>query len=260
MVTQRKPVIAGNWKMNKTHHEAGEFVRALPAAVKQELQVESIICAPFTALTTLQAELKGSQIHLGAQNLYYEESGAYTGEISASMLTACGCAYAIIGHSERREYFAENDVTVNLKTKFALSHGLNPIVCVGETLNERESGQFEKKILTQVELALSGIQMIPSYTERVIIAYEPIWAIGTGKTCDEAEANRILGLIRHKLAGLYSQDVANQLRLLYGGSVKPETMAAQISLEHIDGALVGGASLKPDSFGQLITLCKEHGT
>lgn len=255
-MSQRKPIIAGNWKMHKTHFEAQQFAEALPADVKNESAVEMVLCAPFTALTTLQAALKGTQVHIGAQNIYHEESGAYTGEIAPAMLTACGVSHVIIGHSERREYFGENDVTVNLKVKMALQSGLNPILCVGESLSERESGTFEAKILSQVELGLSGIQLVGSYTDRVIIAYEPIWAIGTGKTCDEQEADRILGLIRHKLAQLHSEDVARKVRLLYGGSVKPETMGAQIAMPHLDGGLVGGASLKPDSFAALVRACR----
>lgn len=255
-MSHRKPVLAGNWKMNKTHLEAQEFVAGLSTAVKQESLVEMVLCAPFTALTTLQSELQNTQIGLGAQNMYTEDSGAFTGEVSAPMLIACGCKYVILGHSERREIFGENDVLINQKTRAALLKGLNPIVCVGETLNERESGGFEQKILNQVELALSGVQMIPSYTERVILAYEPIWAIGTGKTCDEQEANRILGLMRHKLAQIYSEDTAARIRLLYGGSVKPETIQAQMKMEHMDGALVGGASLLPEAFGKLVVGCK----
>lgn len=252
----RRPIIAGNWKMNKNHFDAIEFAKSLSPEVKNEPMVEMVVCAPFTSLTSLQSELKDTNIGLGAQNVYYEASGAYTGEISASMLTSCGCEYVIIGHSERRQYFGENDVTVNQKTKFALDSGLNPIICCGETLNEREAGNFEQKLLNQIELALSGVQLISSTIKRVIIAYEPIWAIGTGKTCDEKEANRILGLIRNKIAELYNGDVASQIRLLYGGSVKPTTIEAQIAQEHIDGALVGGASLKPDDFSALVRGCK----
>jgi triosephosphate isomerase len=255
----RKPMMAGNWKMQKTHHEALAFVEALPAHTRQEDSVDMVICAPFTALTSLQVALKGSRLQLGAQNMYFEEAGAYTGEIAPSMLLAAGCSHVIIGHSERREYFQENDVIVNRKVALALKSGLNPILCCGESLSEREAGGFEAKILSQVELGLQGVQMIPSYTDRVVIAYEPIWAIGTGKTCDEIEANRILGLIRDHLARLYSQDVANKVRLLYGGSVKPSTIEAQIQMPHIDGALVGGASLEPGSYADLVRLTQQFG-
>lgn len=254
-MSQRKPVVAGNWKMHKTHAEALAFVEALPQATRQEASVDMILCAPFTALSTLQQALLNSQIQLGSQNMYHEPKGAFTGEISATMLKACGVSHVIIGHSERREYFHENDVLVNLKVKAALENGLNPILCCGESLAEREAGGFEAKILRQIELGLSGIQMIPSYHERILIAYEPIWAIGTGKTCDDNEANRILGLIRNQLARLYGEDAAKALRLLYGGSVKPSTMAAQISQPHIDGGLVGGASLEADSFAELVQHC-----
>ena len=254
-MSKRKPVVAGNWKMHKTPSEAKAFADALPQACKSESSVDAIICAPFVTLTTLQQALQGSQVKLGAQNMYHEPKGAFTGEISASMLTACGVSHVIIGHSERREYFGENDVLLNLKVKAALEHGLNPILCCGESLSEREAGGFEAKILRQVELGLSGIQLSPSYHERILIAYEPIWAIGTGKTCDDGEANRILGLIRAQLARQYGEDASQALRLLYGGSVKPATMAAQIAQPHIDGGLVGGASLEPDSFAELVKHC-----
>lgn len=255
----RKPMMAGNWKMHKTHTEAVAFVEALPADVRGEDAVDMVICAPFTALTALKQALQGTRLQLGAQNMYFEESGAYTGEVAPGMLLAAGCSHVIIGHSERREYFQENDVIVNRKVQLALKSGLNPILCCGESLSEREAGGFENKILTQVELGLQGIQMIPSYTERVVIAYEPIWAIGTGKTCDEIEANRILGLIREHLARLYSQDTAARIRLLYGGSVKPSTLEAQIRQPHIDGALVGGASLEAASYSELVRLTRQFG-
>lgn len=255
----RKPLMAGNWKMHKTHTEAVDFVAALPSDICTEEGVEMVLCAPFTALTALQQALQGTRLQLGAQNMYFEESGAYTGEIAPNMLLAAGCSYVIIGHSERREYFHENDVIVNRKVQLALKSGLNPILCCGESLSEREAGGFEAKILKQVELGLQGIQMIPSYTERVVIAYEPIWAIGTGKTCDEVEANRILGLIRAHLARLYSQEIADRIRLLYGGSVKPATVKAQIQQPHIDGALVGGASLDPASYSELVRLTRQFG-
>ena len=255
----RKPMMAGNWKMHKTQHEAAAFAAALPEAIRAEDGVEMVICAPFTALSTLQEAFKGTRLQLGAQNMYFEESGAYTGEISPGMLRAVGCSHVIIGHSERREYFQENDVIVNRKVKLALTSGLNPILCCGEILSEREAGGFEQKILRQVELGLQGVSMISSYTERVVIAYEPIWAIGTGKTCDEIEANRILGLIREHLARLYNQDTAARIRLLYGGSVKPSTVEAQIQQPHIDGALVGGASLEPSSYADLVRLTHQFG-
>ncbi len=259
-MSQRKPVIAGNWKMNKTHLEAAQFAAALPDHVHTESQVEMVLCAPATALTSLSESLKNSAVAVGAQNVYHEPSGAYTGELSTDMLRAAGCQYVVLGHSERREYFKENDVLINLKLKATLEAGLNPILCIGESLQEREGGNFEAKLLNQVELGLAGVNMSSgTYSERVLIAYEPIWAIGTGKTCDEQEANRILKLIRKKLDDLYGANVASKVRLLYGGSVKPATIAAQIQQSDLDGALVGGASLKPDSFAELVKLCKEHG-
>lgn len=256
---KRKPVIAGNWKMNKTIQETQDFIAALSPDVRQEDMVEMIICSPFISLPALQAGLKNSQIQWGGQNLYHEPSGAFTGEISAEMLKSCGCTHVIIGHSERREYFQESDVLVNLKVKAALEAGLNPILCVGESLSEREAGGFEHKILTQVELGLAGIQLNAGNLDRILIAYEPIWAIGTGKTCDEIEANRILGLIRKKLAQIHGSEKAEQVRLLYGGSVKPSTIAGQIQQKELDGALVGGASLQPDDFAALVQLTREHG-
>lgn len=256
-MSQRKPVVAGNWKMHKTAAEARAFIEALPAACLHEERAEAIVCAPFTALSTLQQALQGSRIQLGAQNLYHEPKGAFTGEVSPGMLTACGVSHVIIGHSERREYFQENDVLVNLKVKAALENGLNPILCCGESLAEREAGGFEAKILKQIELGLSGIQLSPSYLQRILIAYEPIWAIGTGKTCDDAEANRILGLIRAQLARHYGEEASQSLRLLYGGSVKPSTIGGQMSQPHIDGGLVGGASLEADSFAELVRICAQ---
>jgi len=259
-MSQRKPVIAGNWKMHKTLQETQDFVQALPADLHTEEAVEMILCAPFTSLSTLKQGLQGSRVQVGAQNVYHEPQGAFTGEISAAMLLACGCSHVIIGHSERREYFHESDVLLNLKLKAALEAGLNPIFCVGESLAEREQGGFEALILRQLELGLSGVSVHPGQAERLLIAYEPIWAIGTGKTCDDAEANRILGLMRESLARLYGQERAAQIRLLYGGSVKPSTVAGQIQQPQIDGALVGGASLEASSFAELVKLTRQFGT
>ncbi len=261
MTHSRKPVIAGNWKMNKTHLEAEQFVAALPEHLHTESAVEMILCAPATALTHLSAALEQSSIYVGAQNVYHEPSGAYTGEVSTEMLRAAGCHYVVLGHSERREYFQENDVLINLKLKAVLEAGLNPILCIGESLAERESGTFESKLLQQLELGLAGVNMASgTYSDRVLVAYEPIWAIGTGKTCDEQEANRILKLLRHKLSTLYGEVQAQKIRLLYGGSVKPSTIRTQIQQSDLDGALVGGASLDAESFAQLVDLCKEYGT
>lgn len=253
-MSQRQPVIAGNWKMHKTPQESRDFISALPASCLNQSAVQAILCAPFTSLAGLHEALSGSSLQLGAQNLHHAPQGAFTGEISAGMLLACGCRHVIIGHSERREYFQENDVLVNRKIKAALEAGLNPILCVGESLTEREQGSFEAKILNQVELGLSGVQLLPTQAERILIAYEPIWAIGTGKTCDDAEANRILGLIRKHLARLYGQDRADTVRLLYGGSVKPSTLPGQLQQPEIDGALVGGASLEAEAFAELVRL------
>lgn len=261
MTHARKPVIAGNWKMHKTHLEAVQFANALPEAVTQEHGVEMVLCAPATALVALAEALAGTTVKVGAQNVHPEPSGAYTGELSTEMLRAAGCQYVVLGHSERREYFQENDVFVNAKLKAVLAAGLNPILCIGETLQEREAGTFEAKLLSQLELGLAGVNLSTgTYSERILVAYEPIWAIGTGKTCDEQEANRILKVLRHKLAELAGEDQAQKIRLLYGGSVKPSTIQAQIQQSDLDGALVGGASLEAESFAQLVQLCKEYGT
>lgn len=261
MTHSRKPVIAGNWKMHKTHLEAVQFANDLPASLKQEQGVEMVLCAPASALVSLAEALSGSAVQVGAQNVHPEASGAYTGELSTEMLRAAGCQYVVLGHSERREYFQENDVFINAKLKAVLAAGLNPILCIGETLQEREAGTFEAKLLNQLELGLAGVNLSTgTYSERILVAYEPIWAIGTGKTCDEQEANRILKLLRRKLAALAGEDQAQKIRLLYGGSVKPSTLQAQIQQSDLDGALVGGASLEAESFAQLVHLCKEYGT
>jgi len=247
----RKPVIAGNWKMYKTSEQAVAFVEALPTNLLHERQVDVVLCVPFTALDRLCQSLSATSIGLGAQNLHEEKEGAFTGEISADMLRAIGCQYVIIGHSERRQYFMENDIRVNLKLKAALDAGLKPIVCVGETLAEREAGQTDEVVRTQTERAFAGVSI--SRPEAILIAYEPVWAIGTGKTCASEEANRVIGLIRRAIASRYGEDTASQIRILYGGSVKPETISEQMRQPEIDGALVGGASLKPDSFTALVT-------
>lgn len=259
MAHSRKPVIAGNWKMNKTHLEADQFVAALPESLHTEHDVEMILCAPATALTTLAAALKDSTVTVGAQNVHPEPSGAYTGELSTDMLKAAGCDYVVLGHSERREYFHEDNALINAKVKAVIAAGLRPILCIGESLEEREAGTFEEKLLRQLEEGLADVD-VAAQREKILVAYEPIWAIGTGKTCDEQEANRILKLLRDKLSARYGDAAAQSIRLLYGGSVKPATIQAQIQQSDLDGALVGGASLQPESFAQLVQLCKEYGT
>ncbi|MGD8190623.1 triose-phosphate isomerase [Brevibacillus ginsengisoli] len=245
----RTPILAGNWKMFKTIAEATEFAKQLLA--KQPISgVEQVICAPFTALPALAESLKGSSYALGAQNMHFEEQGAFTGEISPLMLKELGIAYVILGHSERRQYFNETDETVNKKTKAALAHGLKPIVCVGESLQEYEAGQTEQVVERQTKLALDGVDK--AELSHVVIAYEPIWAIGTGKSSSAEEANKTIAYIRQVIAGLYDQASADAVRIQYGGSVKPENVESYLTQSDIDGALVGGASLTVDGYTSLI--------
>ncbi|BCU83100.1 triosephosphate isomerase [Polycladomyces abyssicola] len=246
----RKPVIAGNWKMHKTSAEALAFFRALKAA-KETTDVETVICAPFTALPALVEAAKDSGIGIGAQNMHWEEKGAFTGEISPVMLKDLGVQYVILGHSERRSYFAETDETVNKKVHAAFAHDLIPIVCVGETLEEREAGQTKQVVGQQVEKALAGLSS--EQVKRVIIAYEPVWAIGSGKASTADDAQEVIGFIRKMVANQYDQQVANEVRVQYGGSVKPDNIGAFLDQPDIDGALVGGASLEPESFDRLVT-------
>lgn len=237
----RKVIIAGNWKMYKTQAEALEFLQAFLDAIKDTPDDrEIVICSPFTALGTLSKNLHGSRVRVGAQNVHWEDAGAYTGEVSPPMLTEIGVRYVVIGHSERRQYFGETDATVNLRLKAAQDHGLIPILCVGETKQQRDAGETEALIFSQIEKDLVDVDQ-----ERLVIAYEPIWAIGTGDTCDAEEANRIIGLIRSKLS--YA-DVPIQ----YGGSVKPSNVDEIMAQPEIDGALVGGASLSPADFARIV--------
>ncbi len=249
----RRPLIAGNWKMSKTSSQAVELVEGLAALVTGSA-VDIVVCPPFTALVAVGGIIKNTDIRLGAQNMHWEEQGAYTGEIAPAMLTDLGCQYVIIGHSERRQYFAETDATVNLKVKAALKHNLLPIVCVGETLQQREQGLTEQLIATQVQEAIKALQ--PEQIANLTFAYEPIWAIGTGQTADGAEANRICGLIR-SILGQVSLEGASKVRILYGGSVKPENFAGFATQPEVDGALVGGASLKAEQFAQIIKVATE---
>lgn len=237
----RKIVIAGNWKMHKTQAEAQEFLQAfLPHLDSTPENRDVVICAPFTDLSLLSKSLHGSRVQLGAQNVHWEAAGAYTGEISAPMLTEVGVRYVVIGHSERRQYFGETDATVNLRLKAAQASGLMPILCVGETKQQRDAGDTEAHIFKQLELDLVDVDQT-----HLVIAYEPIWAIGTGDTCATPEANRVIGLIRSRLT---HQDTPIQ----YGGSVNAENIDQIMAQPEIDGALVGGASLKGDSFARIV--------
>ena len=241
----RRKVIAGNWKMNMLPNEAINFIQELAPLVK-DTKNEVILCVPYTDLFYALLHVQGTNIKIGAQNMHWEEKGAYTGEVSAPMLKSIGVEYVIIGHSERRQYFAETDETVNKKIKSALAHGLKPIVCVGETLEQRENGQTEQIVTSQVEKAFEGIPA--SELEKIIVAYEPIWAIGTGKTATKEDANSTIMQIRKKIAEMYGQNEANGVIIQYGGSVKSANAKELFEMSDIDGGLVGGASLKADEF------------
>lgn len=246
----RKFIIAGNWKMNKTPAEAVELTRALLPEIGSLSNVERVLCPPFIALATVKELLAGSEIGLGAQNMHWEKSGAFTGEISAPMLAGL-VQYVILGHSERRQYFAETDESVNKKVKTALAHALTPIICVGENLAENEAGQTGEVVTRQVRAAYSGLSAEEAL--KTVIAYEPVWAIGTGKAATPEQANAVHAQhIRALLAELYSSEVANQLRIQYGGSVTAANAESLMKQPDIDGALVGGASLKPTDFAAIV--------
>ena len=244
----RKPIIAGNWKMNKTIAEAVDFVNEVKDQVNND-KVEAVICAPFTILKDLKEATKGTNIKVAAQNMHFAESGAFTGEVSASMLQELGMDYVVIGHSERREYFNETDETCHKKVLKALEVGIDPILCCGETLEEREAGETKNVCKVQVEGALKDVSA--EDLAKVVIAYEPVWAIGTGKTATSEDANDVIKYIREVVAGLYG-DKANEVRIQYGGRVKPANVAEIMAQSDIDGALVGGASLAGSDFVQLV--------
>lgn len=245
----RKPIIAGNWKMFKTVKESLSFAEEVKGKAEVE-GVESVICAPFTNLPALVEAFKGTSIKVGAQNLHFEDNGAFTGEISGVMLKDLGVEYVIIGHSERRAYFAETDEIVNKKTHAAYKHGLTPIVCVGEKLEEREADQTKEVCRVQTEGALKGLSA--EQVKDIVIAYEPIWAIGTGKSSTAEDANEVIGYIRQVIASLYDGATADAVRIQYGGSVKPASVSEYMGQSEIDGALVGGASLEPASYIALV--------
>ena len=245
----RRKVIAGNWKMNMLPNEAMAFIKNIETIIKNTKN-EVILCVPYTDLFYSLLTAQDTNIKIGAQNMHWEESGAYTGEVSAKMLKSINVEYVIIGHSERRQYFAETDETVNLKIKTAIKNELKPIVCVGETLEQRESGKAEEIITTQTKLALEGIDK--NDVSKIILAYEPIWAIGTGKTATSEDANNSIKAIRKKASELYGEQIANEIIILYGGSVKPENAKELFSTSDIDGGLVGGASLKVEDFSKII--------
>ncbi|MEK4146440.1 triose-phosphate isomerase [Robertmurraya sp. FSL W8-0741] len=246
----RKPIIAGNWKMHKTLSEAKSFLEEVKGLVPAKEKVDSVICAPALFLDSLVELSKEYDVEIGAQNMHFEESGAYTGEISPVALADLGVKYVILGHSERREMFNETDDAVNKKTLAAFKHQLTPIVCCGETLEERENGQTNELVGNQVKQALVGLTV--EQVKQTVIAYEPIWAIGTGKSSTAEDANEVCAHIRTVVAEQFSQDVANAVRIQYGGSVKPANIKEYMAQPDIDGALVGGASLEASSFLQLL--------
>ncbi|MBS3907781.1 MAG: triose-phosphate isomerase [Syntrophaceae bacterium] len=247
---KRLPFIAGNWKMNKTVEESLDLVRGLKVSLQGIEDVEVAIAPPFTALYAVSQELKGSSIHLAGQNLFWEEKGAFTGEISPVMLKEIHCRYAIIGHSERRQYFGETDETVNRRIKAALKQGLKVIFCVGETLEEREKGINFLVAERQIEGGLKDIG--ETAMQSLVVAYEPVWAIGTGKTATPRQAEEAHQFIRQKIRFLYSPKIAENLRIQYGGSVTPENIKSLMAEEDIDGALVGGTSLNAESFSRIV--------
>ena len=245
----RKPIIAGNWKMHKTISEAVEFVNDIKDKVNNT-DVEAVICAPFTLLKDLKEATKGTNIKIGAQNMHYAEQGAFTGEISAPMLKELNIDYVVLGHSERRQYFNETNETVNKKVIKALEEGIDPILCVGETLEEREASETKNVCKEQTEKALVGVSA--EDMKKVVIAYEPVWAIGTGKTATAEDANDVIAYIREVVKGLYGEEISEEVRIQYGGSVKPSNVAEIMNQSDIDGALVGGASLLASDYTELV--------
>ena len=245
----RKKVIAGNWKMNMLPNEAMACIEQLASLVK-DTENEVILCVPYTDLFYSLLTAQGTNIKIGAQNMHFEEKGAFTGEVSGPMLKCIGVEYVIIGHSERRQYFAETDETVNKKIKAALANDLKPIVCVGETLEQRESGKAEEVFTTQTRKAFEGLSA--EEAKKVIIAYEPIWAIGTGKTATSEDANNSVKAIRNEIRSLYGDEVADEIIIQYGGSVKSTNAKELFTTSDIDGGLVGGASLKADEFAKIV--------
>jgi len=246
----RKKVIAANWKMYKTPEQCRIFFDAFLPGILSHNRDEIIVCPPYPCIATAVASTKDTNVRIGGQNVHWAKEGAYTGEVSASMLLAIGCTHAIIGHSERRQYFNETDDTVNRKLEFALEGGLTPIVCVGEVLEEREAGLTEDVLRRQCMRAFNGISA--KKAAKLCVAYEPVWAIGTGKTATPQMASDAHAVIRHEAAKAFGDDFAAQLRILYGGSVKPDNATSLMSEEEIDGALVGGASLDPKNFLKIV--------
>lgn len=245
----RKPIIAGNWKMNMTPADAETLVSALIPLVK-DAKCDVVVCPPYVDISVVSRLVKGTNIHLGAQNIHWAAKGAFTGEVSADMLKAFGVEYAIIGHSERRQYFGETDEGVNARAKAALAAGITPIICVGETLEQRESGVTAAFVSGQAKAALAG--MSEEDVKSLVIAYEPIWAIGTGKTATADDANATIGVIRRAVAEAFGQAVADEVRIQYGGSMNPKNASELMAMPEIDGGLIGGASLKAEDFSKVV--------
>ena len=246
----RRPIIAGNWKMNNTIAEGVALVKELMPLVKDAKDVDVVACPTATALAAVAEAVKGSNIHIGAQNVHWEKSGAYTGEISTAMLKEIGVDYCVLGHSERREYFGETDEGVNKRAKAAYAAGITPIICCGESLEIREAGTYLAYVAYQIEAALAGFDA--SDVAKLVIAYEPIWAIGTGKTATFEQAEEVCGHIRRTVEAKYGREAADSIRIQYGGSVKPETIAGLMEKPNVDGALVGGAALKAKDFAAIV--------
>ncbi len=244
----RKPIIAGNWKMNKTPSEAAALVRDLIPLVKNA-QCDVVVCTPAVDFAAVSKEIAGSNVKLGAENMHWKESGAYTGELSAAMLKESGVEYVILGHSERRQYFGETDATVNLRTLAAVRAGLTPIICVGEKKEEREAGYTNALVTYQTQIALTGLTA--EQVRGVVIAYEPVWAIGTGLTATDEQANETIGVIRNAIRSVYG-DAADDVRIQYGGSMNPKNCKGLMAQEEIDGGLIGGASLKAEDFSKVV--------
>ena len=245
----RRPIIAGNWKMNKTPDEARKLVSELAPMVK-DADCDVVVCVPATDFYAVNEVIKGTNIKLGAQNVHFAQSGAYTGELSADMLKACGVTYVVIGHSERRQYFGETDATVNQRVKAAVAAGLIPIICVGEHKAERENGYTDALVEYQTLIALNGLTA--DEVKNVVIAYEPVWAIGTGLTATDEQANETIGVIRKAIECKYGKDVSDAVRIQYGGSMKPDNVKGLMAQPEIDGGLIGGASLKAPDFTAIV--------
>lgn len=252
MSNKRIPLVAGNWKMHKTSAEAGNFAKLLRERVAPGRGVEVIICPPFPALAAVATKLAGSEIGWGAQNMHWESEGAYTGEVSGPMLQAMGCRYVILGHSERRSHFRETDEEIRKKVEAALACGLRPIFCLGEGLDTRRSGQAVDFCRRQLQAGFAGLDI--KDPDALVVAYEPVWAIGTGKTATPADAVEVIGALREETAHIYGREFGGRLRFLYGGSVKPESMPSFMQEEEIDGVLVGGASLDIEKFTAIINV------